>query len=195
MAGDKSWEGQSFTLVIFVGVVVLCSVFFVLGMLAGRSQGTTIDGSDTITVESEAALEAEPEEPDFTFFESVAESELPGLEVRPGTEVTGENPVPVENELPSVAESAVPVPSADPIPSQQEAAIILQVVALRNAEQAQSLREELVEKGFPAFVLLPGPDDPNPLNRVQVGPLGDDAEVVRVRQALEAEGHRPIVVR
>src|SRR4030095_10672689 len=34
-----SWKNHSFTLLIFGGIVVLCSIFFVLGMLVGRNQG------------------------------------------------------------------------------------------------------------------------------------------------------------
>jgi len=34
-----SWRNHSFTLLVFGGIVVLCSIFFVLGMLVGRNQG------------------------------------------------------------------------------------------------------------------------------------------------------------
>jgi cell division septation protein DedD len=193
MAGSRSWEGQGLTLVIFSGVVVLCSVFFVLGMLAGRSQVTTVVDSDVMDMEAEPALAEEPGEPPLTFYDSVAESELPGLEVSsdssPPAPLRGENEVSADTE-PERATARPPVVQPPDV-----VATILQVVALANREQAQSLRQELVDKGFPAFVLLPGPDDPVPLNRVQVGPLADDAEVARVRAALEAEGHSPIVVR
>ena len=37
-----SWRNHSFTLLVFGGIVVLCSIFFVLGMLVGRNQGQRI---------------------------------------------------------------------------------------------------------------------------------------------------------
>ncbi len=39
MEEQPSWKGHTFTLLIFGGIVVLCSIFFVLGMLVGRTQG------------------------------------------------------------------------------------------------------------------------------------------------------------
>src|SRR5215510_4038860 len=39
MEEQNSVKGQTFTLMIFGGIVVLCSIFFVLGMLVGRMQG------------------------------------------------------------------------------------------------------------------------------------------------------------
>lgn len=195
MTGDKSWEGQSLTLVIFAGVVVLCSVFFVLGMLAGRSQVTTVVDTDVMGVEADFALAGEPEEPDLTFYDSVGQPQLPGLEASSDSSSSVPSLVP-EDVAPTA--DAASEPGADPssaVPTLDVAATILQVVALSNRDQAQRLREELVDKGFKAFVLLPGPDDPVPLNRVQVGPFADESEVDRVRAALEAEGHRPIVVR
>ena len=39
MEETTSWKNHSFTLLIFGGIVMLCSIFFVLGMLVGRNQG------------------------------------------------------------------------------------------------------------------------------------------------------------
>ena len=39
MEESASWKAHGFTLLVFGGIVVLCSIFFVLGMLVGRSQG------------------------------------------------------------------------------------------------------------------------------------------------------------
>jgi cell division septation protein DedD len=36
---NPTWKNHSFTLLIFGGIVALCSIFFVLGMLVGRNQG------------------------------------------------------------------------------------------------------------------------------------------------------------
>ena len=42
MEEPASWKGHGFTLLVFGGIVVLCSIFFVLGMLVGRDQGQRI---------------------------------------------------------------------------------------------------------------------------------------------------------
>ena len=39
MEDQTSWKGHTFTLLVFTGIVVLCSIFFILGMLVGRAQG------------------------------------------------------------------------------------------------------------------------------------------------------------
>ena len=39
MDEQVTWKGHSFTLLVFAGIVFLCSIFFVLGMLVGRGQG------------------------------------------------------------------------------------------------------------------------------------------------------------
>ena len=36
---NTTWKNHSFTLLIFGGIVALCFIFFVLGMLVGRNQG------------------------------------------------------------------------------------------------------------------------------------------------------------
>jgi cell division septation protein DedD len=38
MEESVSWKGHGFTLFVFAGIVTLCSIFFVLGMLVGRVQ-------------------------------------------------------------------------------------------------------------------------------------------------------------
>src|SRR6185436_19714248 len=38
MEDQGSWKGHSFTLIVFIGIVILCSIFFVLGMVVGRGQ-------------------------------------------------------------------------------------------------------------------------------------------------------------
>ena len=39
---NTSWKNHSFTLLVFGGIVALCFIFFVLGMLVGRNQGQRI---------------------------------------------------------------------------------------------------------------------------------------------------------
>jgi cell division septation protein DedD len=167
MEDQTSWRGHSFTLLIFGGVVVLCSIFFILGMLVGRTQMTALVASASTETE-EAAVD-----PDLTFDEDV------------------------ENDEPSPLEAgAVPAspPPAPPTPTPNvDAAITLQIAALSNAAQAEKLRAEIQALGLRVFVLRPAPDDASALHRVQVGPFSDQAEALRVRDRLRAEGYQPIL--
>ena len=193
MEGETSWEGQGFTLAIFVAVVVLCSVFFILGMLAGRSQ-VAVDAVPAPVDETIVLPEGpeDPQDPDLTCYEGVGESELPGLEL-PESETAEPLAQPPESTATPASDAGSASQPAPPT-AQAEVAVMLQVGALGGADQADALRLELVDLGFPAFVLRPGPDDNVPFYRVRVGPFTDGAEIERVRAALAAEGHDPILV-
>ena len=45
MEEQTTWKGHSLTLLVFAGIVALCSIFFILGMLVGRQQGQTLSAS------------------------------------------------------------------------------------------------------------------------------------------------------
>ena len=183
---ENSWKGHNFTLLIFGGVVVLSSIFFILGMLVGRAQVPGV--SEPATVSNDAFQEEEPEDLDLRFYEAVEESEPPPFE---GTAPElGSTPEPV-----AVNATAATPPPPSPAESAPEVdvAITLQIAALSSGDQAETLRAELTEKGFPSFVVRPAPEDQSGFHRVQVGPFSEAAEVTRVRALLEAEGYQPIV--
>ena len=174
MDEQTAWRGHSFTLLIFGGIVVLCSIFFILGMLVGRNQVTAVASVPSLA--DDASIEpAEPEDLDLRFYEAVDADEPPPLEA-----AAPPSPPPTEPE---------PVAA----PGEVRPTLTLQVAALRNADQAESLRGEIAAMGFPSFVLRPGPDDAAALYRVRVGPFSDEAEAARVRALLEAEGYQSIV--
>src|SRR6188768_3733104 len=82
MEEQTSWKGHSFTLLVFGGIVVLCSIFFVLGMLVGRNQGQRM---------AENSAEKEKNKPvavagadDFTLnYYSETREEKPDLHLQP----------------------------------------------------------------------------------------------------------------
>ena len=184
---EHSWKGHNFTLLIFGGVVVLCSIFFILGMLVGRSQ--VPEALEVAAVSEETLPEEEPGDLDLRFYESVEESEPPPFEVS-GPEA-GSSPEPVVASQPSPT-APPPPPLAAAVP-ELGIAITLQIAALSSADQAETLRAEIAGKGFPSFVVRPAPEDQSGFHRVQVGPFSDQAEVARVQALLEAEGYQPIV--
>ena len=187
MDEQTSWKGQSFTLLIFGGIVVLCSIFFILGMLVARDQMASL--SAVALVSDEGLSEGGEDEA------RIEEEESDDLDLGFYEALDGDEPPTLEAALPAAPPPPEPAPEPEPAAVIPEVApaITLQIAALTNADQAETLRDEIASQGLPAFVLQPGPDDVSALHRVQVGPFSDQAEVARVRALLEAEGYEPIV--
>ena len=168
MEEQTTWKGHAFTLVVFSGIVVLCAIFFILGMLVGRTQGQkgVTSAEAGAVAESTAAADAEtnstPEAPELTFYESVEKNE----------------PAPLETPRPASAN-----------------AVNFQVGAVRQSADAEKLLNEVKQKGFRAFILAPPPGDPNPFYRIQVGPFTDPTEAEAVRLQLESAGYKSLIKR
>ena len=182
MEEQTTWKGHSLTLLVFAGIVVLCSIFFILGMLVGRQQGQKI-ASISATVEAATTKpEAKPalveeEKPELTFFNSVEkEKASPALEPAPAADP----PRP-----PEPAKNAEPQPQAE--------SINYQVGAVKKSRDADKLLAEVKKKGFKAFIMAPPHGEANPFFRVQVGPFSDVIEAESARKSLEAAGYKPIL--
>src|SRR5437773_4550632 len=86
MEDQTSWRGHSFTLLVFTGIVVLCSIFFILGMLVGRTQGQKLALAASVSAAAKAEARLAPKEdsnPNLTFFDSVKKTDSPSLELPP----------------------------------------------------------------------------------------------------------------
>jgi cell division septation protein DedD len=175
MEDQTSWKGHSFTLLVFTGIVVLCSIFFILGMLVGRTQGQKIAmvAAAEAAARSEAKPEPTEERPNLTFFESVGKERQPALEPAP------EAPPP----QPAKPAAAVPIDSMTNY----------QIAAVRKSGDADKLLTDVKKKGFRAFILAPAPGDSKPFFRVQVGPFTDILEAGEAKKKLEAAGYKPIL--
>ena len=179
MQDQITWKAHSFTLLVFTGIVVLCSIFFVLGMLVGRAQGQK---SAAIAAETGAARPAPPspqvkeERPELTFFESVEKERQPTLER------LKKESVPPPDPLPKPAESSAP-----------SRVINYQIAALRKASDAEKLLESAKRKGFRGFILAPLPGEGSPLYRVQIGPFSNMTEAEETKKKLESAGYQPIL--
>src|SRR5215470_10194133 len=75
MEGQTTWKGHSVTLLVFIGIVVLCSIFFMLGMLAGRAQVPKAASTAAPSQELKARPEPKEDKPDFTFYDAVKKEE------------------------------------------------------------------------------------------------------------------------
>ena len=176
MNDQTSWQGHSFTLLIFGGVVALCSIFFILGMLVGRTQ---LETTEVVPAAEVLVESSDSEELDLTFYELLAEVEPPLLESTPVSQS------PTSPQVWTNLPAAIGTIDRD---------ITLQIAALSSPDQAARLQEEVRALGFAVFILRPLPDDASGLHRVQVGPLSE-VEVDGVRSRLEAIGYKPIVRR
>jgi cell division septation protein DedD len=182
MDDQTSWKSHSFTLLVFTGIVVLCSIFFILGMLVGRTQGQKLaiaaSASAAAKADAKASLKEESR-PDLTFYDSVKQSESSSLEPPPPPKIESVVPDP-----PKVVEAE---------PRTPENVLNYQIGAVRRSGDADKLLNEVKKKGFKAFILAPSADDANPYFRVQVGPFADMIAADEAKKKLESSGYQPIL--
>ena len=177
---------------LFLGVVVLCCVFFTLGYVMGRAQlGGSVHASATPSKEpaSSAATSAAQPKP-------VALAPGPGewdFYPKKGGE-PAVPPVPAAAHPKQPAEAKAVAASAAPRrfqpPKIPRGAVILQISALTREGDALALADALQQKKFPAFVVTPTADN---LYRVQVGPYADAQSADLAKRSLEREGFKVIV--
>jgi cell division septation protein DedD len=167
---ETTWRGHTFTLFVFAGIVVLASIFFILGMLVGRAQGqksaAAASSGSVLNVDARPALK---------------EEELP-----PAPPPRDESPKRVEP-------PASTTPAPPPLPAARNYGGNFQIAALSKSADAEKLLRELKKKGFSGFILPPAANEDNPLFRVQVGPFDSPSEVQEARKQLEAAGFKPIL--
>ena len=178
MEDQTTWKGHSFTLLVFTGIVVLCSLFFILGTLVGRAQAQKVGSSGASALAAKInAKPAADDKPDFTFYEAV-KKEAPAT-LQPAAE-------------PPAKIDPKPQPAPE-TPAKLENLVNYQISAVRKSADAEKLLNQLKKKGFRAFILAPSSTDRNPFFRVQVGPFADTAEAQNVKKKLESAGYQPIL--
>lgn len=183
MEEQSTWKGHSFTLLVFTGIVVLASIFFVLGMLVGRAQGqkiATVAAAASSSEKGPAKADAKEEKPELTVYESSIGKEEPPALSRLDTRLVKPEP------------PAAPPPAPRVTPA-STASINYQIGALRKSADAEKLLEAVRKRGFRAFILQPPAGDANPFYRVQVGPFGDPLEAEQAKKRLESAGYQPIL--
>ena len=83
MEEQTTWKGHTFTLLVFTGIVVLCSIFFILGTLVGRAQGQRLASIAASTVSKIDAKPAPNEDrSDLTFYDSLKREQPAALQFR-----------------------------------------------------------------------------------------------------------------
>ena len=186
---------------LFLGVVLLCGVFFTLGYVMGRNQfGGSVHAAETPSrnAPSSSAKSKEGEAPEWDFYGAKKDTDRLEQPAPPA-----KSPAP-SNAPPNKPNAATPAPAPKPSvsdakspqryqpPAIPKAAILLQVAALRRQGDALEMAEAIQQKKFPAFVVTPGSDN---FYRVQVGPYQDIATAETAKRALEQFGFKPIIKR
>ncbi len=199
---------------LFLGVVLLCCVFFTLGYVMGKTQygnspvqAASLDSpvKPSSAPDAKTAAAQPPASPEWDFYTEKKTTDVPLKSARASatapqisTPEPVESPSMVSSQPASREVSAAPSttrPSYAPPPPRYRAprmsrnAIVLQVAALRHEGDALALADALQQKGFPAFVLTPSSDG---FYRVQVGPFSTQAVGDKAKQSLEREGFKAI---
>jgi cell division septation protein DedD len=201
-------------LLIFLGIVGLCGVFFAFGYIVGRN--TLSPSVATALAESgPGAGGAKPSPmPPAVYYQRPEMSPVPAAE-EPGTSqpelqfdqnLGGRSPE-ARLETPESAGSAAsaPAPAGQPNPpsapseaARQSAAvppppgILVQVSALTRQQDAETLVQLLKEKKLPVLVTTSPGDS---LFHVVVGPYQTEREAQQVKRTLEEDGFQPIIKR
>jgi cell division septation protein DedD len=189
---------------LFLGVVLLCGVFFTLGYVMGRNQfgGSVHAESETRNTPSSSAKSKGAEQPlaspDWDFYPNGNKKDTDHLTQPAAKSAPVPNAPPKSNAIAAPAVSSkTSVPDAKAASHLQQSAIpkasiLLQVAALRRQGDALEMAEAIQQKRFPCFVATPSSDN---YYRVQVGPYQDIASAESAKRALEQLGFKPIIKR
>jgi DedD protein len=199
--GDRVLESRHLV-GLFLGVVLLCGVFFTLGYVMGRTQyggsvhaAASLERSESLTSAHAKPEEAEnppaPAAGDWDFYGKKDDAHL-----TPAAADSSSSPDPAST--PSAALKPTAAPAVEKTPARLEppkgvkGAIVLQVAAVRHESDALAMADALQQKKFPSFVVTPAGDN---FYRVQVGPYSDERAAEAARSALDRAGFKAIIKR
>jgi len=212
--GDRVLESRHLV-GLFLGVVILCGVFFTLGYVMGHTQyDSAVHAADATPGRPEVSPKSkgkstEAEKPptpavgEWDFYSKKNDDHL--LAAPKGASSTGSNstsaspgPSSAENE-PSpgrAAEKPLITPAKLPAhfqpPRMLKSSIVLQLAALRRQSDALAMADALQQKRFPSFVVTPTTDS---FYRVQVGPYATETEAEAAKRELDRQGFKAIIKR
>jgi DedD protein len=211
--GDRVLESRHLV-GLFLGVVLLCGVFFTLGYVMGRTQYGGSVHAETIS-RRPAPATAAPDRPADTGVPSVTSSTVPpewdfykksgaqndSTATSPKKTIAENSPsavdspegdfsAPPASEPEPSAAKPHPAPVAPPAAKNMKGGIVLQVAALRHQGDALAMANLLQQKRFPAFVSMPTTDG---LYHVQVGPFADEHAADAAKATLDHDGFKAIM--
>lgn len=191
---------------LFVGVVVLCSVFFSLGYVMGRSQyGGAVQAAYSPARPAIPAVDRERPQPkedslapagewDFYANQNNNKLEKPALGAKdPAPEdlsVAANRPPDPPSFAPVRTSRSASRPTALTPPKMLGSNLVLQIAAVTHQSDALAMADVLQRKRFPSFVVAPSSDD---FYRVQVGPYPDERAAENAKGALDRAGFKAII--
>jgi len=192
MEETTSWKNHTFTGLIFGGIIVLCAIFFVLGMVVGRNQGRALAESAFQEQEARKSPGDNPRDNFKLNFYDETTGKEPDLSLQPAPP----EPKPAPKEQKEERDAAKPKPAPEraaappPKPPAPPAApeLFLQVAASKNEKQANDELKKVKSKGFQAKILI-GTKDNAKVYRVVVGPY-KESEVSLAKKDLQAKGYK-----
>ena len=204
----KGFSARQLALVFLAGVAV-CGVFFSLGFLVGYNERSTRMAPVTERVSSSATIPPTVNAPIATTQIETAVPAPSRNSIPPPIARAQASPPtsqPSERE-PEIAASSSPPPAAPPPPAtsaekgsksgaveESGGAFIVQIVASKARQDAETLVKILRGRGFPAFLVSPQAAHANDdLYRVQVGPFASRIEAEKMRGKLSQEGFKPFI--
>jgi cell division septation protein DedD len=199
-SSDGSGLGSKHVIFLAMMSAWLAVVVFLLGVMVGRDVSILemVTGQEAAgAAEESLALDDQPfvasttrREPSMAATDGHELSYFSRLDDESGPELDAHLAVSPA----TAAEAAAPVDGGDvgsPIPSDVSAerpdGYALQVTTLRERDAAERMAQGLVEKGYPAFVVLPAPGVPVAVFRVRVGTYTERDEAEQVLRRLEGE--------
>ncbi|MFZ3215477.1 MAG: SPOR domain-containing protein [Candidatus Acidiferrales bacterium] len=213
--GDRVLESRHLV-GLFLGVVLLCGVFFTLGYVMGRTQyGGAVHASDSpfrtapsapLSAKSKdvPAAKPAPSDPGWDFYDN-KKTASDHLEPAPAPAAA-----PAKKSPASVPAVATKSPNSPPAASARNVAasprqperfqppalgknsIVLQVAAVKVQRDAMEMADAIQQKKLPSFVATSPADN---FYHVQVGPYPDMAAAENAKRALEQLGFKPIIKR
>jgi DedD protein len=209
--GDRVLESRHLV-GLFLGVVLLCGVFFTLGYVMGRQQyGGSVHAADSAaplrnappaSASAKNGKEAAPASNnapggdqgwDFYGKNGAANDHL---DTAPASRTKEPASAPVTRSPNSAAAAAKALPASTKEPARFQApplgknAIVLQVAAVKLQRDALEMADAIQQKRFPSFVATSPADN---FYHVQVGPYPDMASAESAKRALEQLGFKPII--
>jgi cell division septation protein DedD len=179
---------------LFLGIVTVCGVFFAAGFLVGYNERTSKELPPAEQIEPSSAIPPTVNAPAKSQDQPVASAPA---ETAPKTETiepTPISPAPVRETAPPKPKPSAPAPAQARRAAPPEAAggrYVLQVAASSNRLDAEAVARALKSRGLPAFVETPKQAGVNDnLYRVQIGPYPTREAAEAMKPRLEREGFK-----
>ena len=203
--GDRVLESRHLV-GLFLGVVLLCAVFFTLGYVMGKTQyDGSVHAAESMLRNSPAlSAPAKTKAADtptrvtgeWDFYTSGNDSHLESGKTTK-TPLAAVIPLPkAAGKASGAAPPAAAIEASTPVPFGPppilKGSLVLQVAAVTHASDALAMADALRQKRFPAFVVAPTTDS---FYRVQVGPYPDERAAEAAKGALDREGFKAIIKR